>query len=113
MPKEVIAVMQDLTGKKRPQIVFDLTERELAAIGEVTVQWAYLEHKILELTITIAKALGTASSDDASHFSFDRRLAYLTASLKSPTFANEENRQKYLQLVHRIHRLKNDRHKIS
>ena|SRR5215471_16392901 len=83
MPKGIVWVRQDLTGKKPPGIAFELTERELAAIGEVTVQWAYLEHQVLEMTLVLAKTLGEPSPDKAAHFSFDRRLNYLKTLLKS------------------------------
>jgi hypothetical protein len=70
--------------------------RELAAIGEVTVQWVYLEHQVLELARELTEVLGEPSSDEAAHFSFDRRLRYLKTLLKSPAFTNEQGKQKYL-----------------
>jgi|KBSSwiStaDraftv2_1062776.scaffolds.fasta_scaffold891248_2 hypothetical protein len=113
MPGGIVCVKRYFKGKKRPQIATELTERELAAIGLVTVQWAYLEHKILELTEEIAAATGSISVEEASRFSFDRRLEALTKFLKSPNITNEEARQGLLKVLHRIHRLKNDRHKIT
>jgi hypothetical protein len=113
VPKGIVTVMQDLTGKRRPRIAFELTERELAAIGEIVVQWAYLEHQVLEMTDALGKVLGKPLADEARHFSFDRRLKYLTTLLKSPAFASKEGVQRYLQIVHRIHRLANDRQKIA
>jgi hypothetical protein len=56
----------------------------------------YLEHQVLELARELTEVLGEPSSDEAAHFSFDRRLRYLKTLLKSPAFTNEQGKQKYL-----------------
>jgi hypothetical protein len=113
MPQGIVRVRHHLTGKRPPGIAFELTERELAAIGEVTVQWAYLEDQIFEMTLALAEALGAASPDKAPHFSFSRRLGYLKDLLKTAVCTDEEFRQGQFRLIHRIERLAVDRHRVT
>jgi len=109
-----IRILQDLTGKKRPQVIPELTERELAAIGLVTVQWGQLEHLILMTTLEFAEALkDEQASKEAAHFSMDRRLTLLKRLLKSPQFTNADEVKRMRDVLHRIHRINVDRQKIA
>jgi hypothetical protein len=109
-----IRIMRFLDGKGRSQVVPELTERELAAIGLVTVQWGQLEHLILTTTNEIAEALNDEQAlKDAAHFSMDRRLDLLKRLIKSPQFTDAAAIEKLTDVLHRIHRVNVDRQKVS
>lgn len=109
-----IRIMRFPNDKKRPQVVPELTERELAAIGLVTVQWGHLEHLILATTNEIAEALNDEQAlKEASHFSMDRRLALLKRLLKSPQLADAAAVARLTSVLQRIHRLNVDRQKVT
>lgn len=77
-------------GERRrfAQYHFDLGERELAAMGYATVQWAFLEESMFQRTALFAKRAKVKTPKDAHHFSFGKRIGALRvlvgATVKDP-----------------------------
>ena len=113
MPQGIVRVLCSCDGKGRPQIVSELTERELGAIGLVTVQWSYLEHQLYELALSIAGGLDIDPAPQEIHSSsFDRRCEALKSLLNNAGFP-EQGRKRLSGLLHRTRRVEVDRHKIT
>jgi len=89
-----------------------LEEKELAAIGYVTVQWAYLEHIILVHTLRIAHQNNVTVPVDARSQSFENRRNVRRKLIeKSVTDATE--RTALLKIVSKIANLELKRHRLT
>jgi hypothetical protein len=74
MLDQTFRILIDVRGKDEHQIEPDLEEHELAAIGYVSAQWAFLEHAILASTIKIAEDNQAPIPTDAYSLAFAKRL---------------------------------------
>jgi hypothetical protein len=92
-------------------VEFELDENECAAIGRVTVHWAYLEHALYAATCLLADQLKVATPEDSKRSSFTRRLRALTDLSK--LLPDEADRRKFEQLIGRIANAEQDRHKLT
>ena len=90
----------------------DLEEKELAAIGYVTTQWALLEHLILENTVVLCSDAKAAIPVDATSLSFEnrRRAWRKTIEKFAPT---AEKKKSLLKLVSTAANLEQRRHQIG
>lgn len=94
------------------RIESDLREKELAAIGYVTVQWAYLEHAILSQTLRIAENNKAPVDDKAFSLSFEnRRTAWRKSIEQHVTDATE--RKALLKLCSKVASLETRRHRLT
>lgn len=78
-------VVLPLTEGGSPHLSFELSPKELFALGQANVQWAYLEHLVMEVTLTVSSALGITAPEGATQDSFRRRLAafrYVAAAIR-------------------------------
>lgn len=106
----MVNIIHELAPPGRYSFSFDLDEKELWAIGHVSVQWAYLEHLVYAHTKAIADACKINLPSDALSTSFKRRL---TAFLKIIRLCAPENQAERLEkIVSKIANLEQDRHKI-
>jgi hypothetical protein len=87
-----------------------LEEKELAAIGYVTTQWAMLEHLILVSTIELCSDPKSVPADAASLAFKDRLRAWRQTIEKFVPTATEKSR--LLKLVSRAANLEQRRHKL-
>jgi hypothetical protein len=89
----------------------DLEEKELAAIGYVTTQWAMLEHLILASTIELCSDPESIPAAAASLAFKDRLRAWRQTIEKSAATAAEKSR--LLKLVSNAANLEQRRHKLT
>jgi hypothetical protein len=102
------------TIAKRPvyMISHELEPMELAAIGEITVQWAHLEHMLLVRTLQLAKRAGETEPEAARSTRFSERLkAWRRLYLR---LENDQARLDRLEKTYeRIASAEVNRHKIT
>jgi hypothetical protein len=72
---DLFKVIMDLKKDSGHRMEPDLEQKELAAIGYVTAQWAFLEHAILASTCDIADENKVPLPADAGNKAFSKRLA--------------------------------------
>jgi hypothetical protein len=99
------------TRGNRHRIESDLEEKELAAIGYVVTQWAYLEHAVLAHTIELCSAKGAPLPKDATNLSFDRRLRAWRNTIQD--LAPADKKKQLLALHSKAANLEQRRHKIA
>ena len=99
-------------GKGKPQIGTELDEREIYAIGYVTIGWAYLEHCLLAMTLQIAEAAKIEAPADARSLSFKKRLEAARTLIKQSVSA-EKKRTQLLDILRRIGNLERSRNRIT
>lgn len=112
-PKEIYGLAKSLVGDPPQVAIYEMTDVEVYAIGQITVQWAYLEHILL---IDTARRVNNAKLKEmpeyADSLSFKKRLAawrqIIQETVKSP-----KRRTELSNLGHRIANLESDRHKIT
>lgn len=97
------------TGVSRTD--FELDPEEYAAIGKMTVQWAYLEHGVYAISKAISDAANVALPKDASSTSFSRRLRALQSLVGE--FAPADEQKRITSLIGKIANAEQDRHKIT
>lgn len=90
---------------------FDIDQEEYAAIGRVTVQWAYLEHGVFAMTKSIAEAADISLPTDALSTSFKRRLKAFRLTVEELLLDPERGR--LLKLISQIENAEPDRHRIT
>jgi hypothetical protein len=97
---------------KAHRISPDLEEKELAAIGYVTTQWAFLEHAILDSTNKIATENGAPIPTDAFSLVFAKRLSTWRSTIEQ--FVSEPvTKDKLLKIVSKAANLAEKRHQIA
>jgi hypothetical protein len=112
MSKDIVKVLFNVEKDTGHRIETSLEEKELAAIGYVTVQWAYLEHIILVHTLRIAHQNNVPVPVDARSKSFEnRRNAWRKLIKESVTDASE--RTALLKIVSKIANLELKRHRLT
>ncbi|TIN21478.1 MAG: hypothetical protein E5Y31_20985 [Mesorhizobium sp.] len=94
-----------------PRLSFDLTAKEQMAIGSAHVQWAYLEHLVMEVTIAIAKAIELTVPEAARQDSFRRRLAAFRSVVSN--MAEHPHKTLFLKLADRITNANGFRQKLA
>jgi hypothetical protein len=100
-----------LPGKQtRHRIEAELEQRELAAIGYVITQWAFLEHLILTSTVELCPDAKFIPAK-ASSLAFNDRLRAWRQTIEK--FATTEDKGRLLKLVGKAANLEEKRHKIS
>ena len=105
-----LRVVKDLRTSK-VRIGTDLEEREIYAIGYVTVQWAHLEHMLLLDTILLSGKLRGDVMESATSLSFKRRLrAWHDLIMR---LRKSARRTKLLRLHGTIANAESKRHKIT
>jgi hypothetical protein len=92
-------------------VEFELDEKECAAIGRVTVHWAYLEHAVLLATFNLAAVQATPVPRDSKSAAFSRRLRALGILAKQSP--DESERRRLERLIGRIANAEQDRHKMT
>lgn len=100
-----------LTGG-RHQLLSDLTEPEIYAIGYVTVNWAILEHLMLGETMALADRAKIPPPEDTTALSFKKRVR-AWRSLIRKTVTPETTQKKMLNLVDRVSRIAVSRNRIT
>jgi hypothetical protein len=106
----VLRSMKSRRGRRTPNQIYpkEFAPFEIAAIGVMTVQWAYLEHMVLIRTAEICDAAGADLPSDATELSFERRLETLRDVAKG-LVCDEWQRKKLLAVVNRISNIKPQR----
>lgn len=100
-------------GKDEPwRLKIELTDDEMAAIGRITVQWAFLEHLLLLRTADAAQMAGLKIPLDAASAAFTKRLRAWRL-LVEETVADLPEKTRDLKLVSQIANAEGDRHKIT
>lgn len=93
------------------RIVTDLNEKELCAIGRVTVHWAYLEHLIFKECINLVeKAEIKTPADVTSHSQAKRISAWRDLVDRVVEDGNEKER--LFRIIDDIRKLDRSRHRI-
>ena len=105
------SVLISLDGKPH-QVISDLDERELYAIGFVTVAWAILEHLLLAATAKVAHEAALPLPEDATSLAFKRRLRAFRALVRKAV-TDEDNRNRLLGIATRISNCKRGRHQLT
>ncbi len=90
----------------------EFTPCEVAAIGVITIQWAYLEHMLLIRTAQLVNKAGLSMPYDARSGSFSRRLDAWREIIKA-TVKDNWQRRRLLSLATRVANIEQDRHKIT
>lgn len=112
MSNDIVKIFFNLEKDSGHRIETSLEEKELAAIGYVTVQWAYLEHIILTHTLRMAHQNNVPIPVGATSKSFeDRRNAWRKLIEESVTDATE--RTALLKIVSKIANLELKRHRLT
>ena len=109
MREHIFRVLTDLRGNKH-RIESDLEEKELAAIGYVVTQWAYLEHAILAHTIELCSATDAPPPKDATSLSFERRQGVWRDTIQK--FAPVAKKKQFLALHSKAANLQQKRQKL-
>ena len=91
--------------------MFDLTPKEFYAIGEATVQWAYLEHALYFRTKALCRQGRMAIPAAATDTSFTRRLRAFREVVNA-VIKLEKRQKKYLLLAARIANAEGTRHRV-
>ena len=98
--------------KSRHRIEPDLEQNELAAIGYVTAQWAFLEHAILASTVEIAQTNGVRIPVGASSKAFSKRLQAWQSMIKK-FITNPSHQSVLLRTAGKAANLAGKRHKLA
>jgi hypothetical protein len=106
----VIRIVLSL-GKGPHRVEADLEERELAAIGYVTTQWAFLEHLILESTVALCSGSKAQIPADATSLAFENRRRAWRQTIEK--FATTHEKEKLLKLMSTAANLEQRRHQIG
>jgi hypothetical protein len=101
------------SGKRKPAMMYpkDFTRYEIAAIGVITVQWAYLEHMLLIHTAELVDAADIPFPSDATHLNFKRRLAAWRQVINQTV--KDSRRDFLITLANSISVASRDRNKIA
>jgi hypothetical protein len=111
VPEHVFRISLSLIGA--PHLIEpDLEEKELAAIGLVGVQWAYLEHAILASTLQLAEANNVPLPADAQSLAFSKRLRAWRLMIERGDSKKPERAQ-LLRAVSKAANLQQKRHRIT
>jgi hypothetical protein len=90
----------------------EFTRFEVAAIGVLTIHWAYLEHMLLIATAELVDKAKIAMPDEATSVSSERRIDAFRSVVKS-CVKDDWTRNRFLGLANRISNIQNDRHKVT
>ncbi len=96
----------------RHRIATELTEREIYAIGYVTVSWAHLEHLLIIKTMELAEKAKIPLPEDARALSFKKRRRVWRALIKK-TVKWPRTRENLLNLATRIGSTERSRNRIT
>jgi len=100
------------SGRSKAIYLKELTRYEVAAIGVITIQWAYLEHMLLLNTADLVAKGKIPMPHDATSLSFKRRLKAWSETIKA-VIKDSWQRNYMLGLATKISNVQNDRHKIT
>lgn len=103
-------VLIDLKGKDHC-IGFELTPNELSGIGEITVQWSYLEHVIYDYSVGISEVVEIEPPADVTSHSFTKRLRAWRLLIEQ--YAPPLEKDRLLRIVSKIANLEQDRHRVT
>ena len=90
----------------------EFTRFEVAAIGIMTIQWAYLEHMLLIATAELVDKANVAMPSEAMSISFERRVNAFRTLIKD-TVTDSWKRTQLLSLATKITNIQNDRHRVT
>jgi hypothetical protein len=90
----------------------ELTRYEVAAIGVITIQWAYLEHMLLLSTAELVNKGAIPMPFEATQISFRRRLDAWRTLIKT-VVQDDWQPEKLLSLATKIGNVEKERHKIT
>lgn len=114
--QDIYGTLYAPAGKRgrRPSQIYpgEFSRYEIAAIGAITVSWAYLEHVLLLRTAELCERAKLDLPPDALSLSFERRLGALRG-LARTAVQDDWEREKLVTLLNRISNVQNDRHKIT
>jgi hypothetical protein len=101
-------------GKRRATQIYpkEFTRFEIAAIGVMTIHWAYLEHMMLIASLELVEDAGISMPDDVASISFERRVDAFRAIIKE-TLNDSKRRRALLALATRISNVHNDRNMVT
>jgi hypothetical protein len=109
---DLFKVFMDLRKDSGHRIEPDLEQKELAAIGYVTAQWAFLEHAILASTCDIADENKVPLPADAVNKAFSKRLA-AWRQLIEKFVTDASKRMALLKIVSKAANLEVKRHQLA
>jgi hypothetical protein len=109
-----IAIGIKRRGKRPPMQIYpkEFTRFEVAAIGVMTIQWAYLEHMLLIATAELVDKANVAMPSEAMSISFERRVNAFRTLIKD-TVTDSWKRTQLLSLATKITNIQNDRHRVT
>ena len=96
---------------ERHRLDTELERDELAAIGDVAVLWAHLEHVLLTKTIQLADDFSVPIPEDATALAEKKRLRAYRELIKS-TMSDGADRQNLLGLLTRIGAMERSRNRV-
>lgn len=114
--RDIFGIMLSMVkkkGKPRVHMMYpgDFTKYEIAAIGAITVQWAYLEHMMLISTVELVDKARRDLPDDATHNQLERRISTWKSVIKETTTGKKQAR--LLDLASRVAALQHYRNHIT
>jgi hypothetical protein len=102
-----------MPGKKSGHLIEpDLEQKELAAIGYVTAQWAFLEHAILASTVEITAQNNAPVPTDAYNKAFAKRLRAWRLTIEQ-FITDVDKRETLLTIVSKAANLEEKRHQLA
>jgi hypothetical protein len=111
-PLPVYTILHSLNREPHEMDPGEMTQREVHAIGLITVQWAYLEHMLLLHTAKLSNRAKLPLPSDATNFSFRRRLAAWRQTINE-TIKRRSTKDALLNLASRIASTEDKRHKLT
>jgi hypothetical protein len=108
----LLMVQKWLDGSERVGYTFDMGIYEFAAIGEMTVHWAFLEEAMYKRTVLFAKRAKVKVPQDARDLSFSKRLRALRLLMQA-VITHSEIRKRWNWLISAIGNANGTRQKIT
>jgi hypothetical protein len=105
-----VNIVFNLAGEKN-QLIPDLSDEEMFAIGRVMVSWAYLEHAILDDCVRMADAHRTTVPDGAFVVALKPRLRVWREMITK--FRRGKPREHLLKTISRIENAQSARNRIT
>jgi hypothetical protein len=114
--ESVYGIMMGLKqkGKRAPSQLYpkEFTRFEAAAIGVMTVHWAYMEPMLLIATLQLAEEGGIGPPDEATAVSFERRIDAFRSTIKA-VLGDTKRRRLLIALATKISNVHNDRNMVT
>lgn len=106
----IFVVLTKTDEQRKRYVDLEIMPSELAAIGHITTQWAYLEHLMRGHIAGLVRHFGRDAGPQADNDSFRKRFRYWKNLITELAATNPEYAAKSLAVVERIGEIMGDRH---